>query len=71
MKFRVVLINICFMDKEVKHFFMYWLGICSSFFKTLYSSSCAHCFIGLMLLGGWVFWVLYRFWIIVPYQMNS
>jgi hypothetical protein len=50
---------------------MYLLAICTSSFENSMFKSCIHFFIGLLILWGWVFWILYRFWILVSYQMNS
>jgi hypothetical protein len=50
---------------------MYLLAIGTSSFENSLFNSCAHFFIGILRLWGWVFWVPSRFWIFVPYQMSS
>jgi hypothetical protein len=58
-KLSVVLICICFM------------AICTSSIENSLFAACAHFFWGCWFFGSWVFWVPRRFWILVPYQMNS
>jgi hypothetical protein len=57
----VVLICIFFISREVEHFFMYLLAICTSPFENSLFNSCAHFFIGMLILWGLSFWVSCRF----------
>jgi hypothetical protein len=61
-----------FIIRAVEHFFVYLLAIFSSFFENSLFNSYAHFFIGVLILQRLsFFWVPYRFWILVPYQMSS
>jgi hypothetical protein len=62
---------ISFISKEVEHFFMYLLTICTSSFENSLFNSCVHFFTGMLILWVWVYWVPCRFWNIVPDQMSS
>jgi hypothetical protein len=68
----VVLICICFIAREFKHIFMYLLVICSPFFENSLFNSCALFFTGMLIFWGLIFFLVScRFWILVPYGMNS
>jgi histidinol phosphatase-like PHP family hydrolase len=67
----VVLICICFIAREIEHFFHVFTGHLYLFFENSLFNSCAHFFIGLLILWELSFWIPYRFWILVPYHMNS
>jgi hypothetical protein len=61
----VFLICTYFMAREVEHFFMYLLAICTSSFEKSLSIHVPISSLGCWFLGSWVFWVPYRFWILV------
>jgi hypothetical protein len=50
---------------------MYLLVICTFSFENSLFNSCAHFFIGVLILWGLSFWVHYRFWILILYWMSS
>jgi hypothetical protein len=48
----IVLIHISFIAREVEHFFMSLLAICTSSFENSLFNSCAHFLIGVLILWG-------------------
>jgi hypothetical protein len=68
---KVVLICISFIATEVEHFFLYLQAICTSSFETFLFNSCPFLHWDVDSLGVEFFWVPCRFWILVPYRMNS
>ena len=65
----VIFICISLMISDIEHLFICLLPMCMSSLEKCLFRSFVHLLIGFFFFGCWVRSILYKFWILTPYQM--